>query len=354
MAKNSLTRYERHASLAALALLLIACFQILAPFLFDLIWAAILASVSWPLYQRLRCFGLSASAAALLMVTPIGIILLLPFAAAAWTLGDEMGNLLAWLQGQPTLPGPPDWLVQIPYLGDDLVQGWRAFTEDTTRLITAVRPYIVSGSRWLLQRGLSFLTEVLLMGLSLIVLFFFYRDGEPMSRHFVLVVEKLAGEQTQRILAVISSSLRAVVYGILGTALIQALVAVVGLIIAGVPYPFILGVMSFFLTIIPSAMNVLWIPIALWFLLTGETGWAIFIAVWFVVLVGTIDNWLRPILISREIELPFILIMLGIFGGLLAYGFIGLFLGPTLLATGFALLSDWIIRKEQEAPSNMP
>ena len=99
---------------------------------------------------------------------------------------------------------------------------------------------------------------------------------------------------------------------------------------------------------IPNAGTLLWLPISVWMLIEGETGWAIFIAVWFSLFVGTIDNWLRPILISREVELPFILIVFGIFGGLLAFGFIGVFIGPTLLATSYALILDWLIRKEQE------
>lgn len=165
-----------------------------------------------------------------------------------------------------------------------------------------------------------------------------------------MIVEKLAGDQTQRILQIVRSSLRAVVYGILGTTLVQALASLAGLLIAGVPFPFAFGFLSFFLCIIPGAMNLLWMPVVTgWLLMNGETGSAVFIAVWFVFFVGTIDNWLRPVLISREVELPFILILLGIFGGLLAFGFIGLFLGPTILATGFALVMDWVIRKERES-----
>ncbi len=345
---NALTRYERYASLSALFLLLLACYQILAPFLFDLIWAGILASVSSPLYLKLRKSGVRPTWAALVMVIPISIVLLTPFIAAAWTLTDDIKNILRWLQSQQALPPAPAWLAKVPYLGDELTAGWLALTEDSSRVFILIRQYALASSRWALEQGLSLMTEVLHVGLSIVVLFFFFRDGENIYRHFVLIMEKLAGEQTQRILGVVNSSLKAVVYGILGTALIQAMVSILGLVIADVPYPFILGVIAFFLTIIPSAMNLLWIPVSLWFLAIGETGWALFIAIWFVALVGTIDNWLRPILISREIELPFILIMFGIFGGLLAFGFIGLFLGPTLLATGFALLTDWVRRKELE------
>lgn len=109
-----------------------------------------------------------------------------------------------------------------------------------------------------------------------------------------------------------------------------------GFVVAEVPYAFALGVVAFFLMLIPAAGTVVWLPVALWLLVEGETGRAVFIALWFLLFVGTIDNWLRPILISREVELPFVLIVFGIFGGLLAFGFIGVFIGPTLLATSYA------------------
>jgi predicted PurR-regulated permease PerM len=162
-------------------------------------------------------------------------------------------------------------------------------------------------------------------------------------------MQRLAGEQTQRILHIVRTSLRAVVYGILGTALAQAMAAILGFLIADVPYAFALGFVAFFLMIIPAAGTIIWLPIAIWLLMQGELGWAIFIALWFLLFVGTIDNWLRPLLISREVELPFVLILFGILGGLLAFGFIGVFIGPTLLATSYAILLDWLIRKEQES-----
>ncbi len=345
---TSNSRYEKTASLAALFLLLFACYQVLRPFIFDLLWAAILCFVTWPLYTRLRDWQLSPNLAAAGMVLPIGILLLTPFAAAALTFTDDINRMLQWLnQSVHTWPAPPVWLNKLPLFGDNAVASWQSFGEDSGRIINLARQYALGTSKWLLQQGINLAGELMHMGLSILVLFFFYRDGEHVARHAVVVVERLAGEQTQRIVHIIQSSLRAVVYGILGTALAQALAAMLGFVIAGVPYAFVLGVGAFFLMIIPAAGTLIWLPISAWLLISGETGWAIFIALWFLLFVGTIDNWLRPILISREVELPFVLIIFGIFGGLLAFGFIGLFLGPTLLATSYALVLDWLIRREQ-------
>ena len=257
--------------------------------------------------------------------------------------------MLRWLnETAHNWPPAPAWLQKIPMAGEFAVQYWEKFGEDSSHLVTLGRQYALGISTWLLDQSITVGSGLVHMGLSLLVLYFFYRDGEEVAQHVVIIIQRLAGDQTQRILHIVRSSLRAVVYGILGTALIQALASIMGLMIAGVPYAFVLGVISFFLMIIPNAGTLLWLPISVWMLIEGETGWAIFIAVWFSLFVGTIDNWLRPILISREVELPFILIVFGIFGGLLAFGFIGVFIGPTLLATSYALILDWLIRKEQE------
>lgn len=346
----SISRLERIASLCALVLLLFTCYRVLQPFIFDLVWAAILCFVTWPLYERLRAGGMRPALAATLMVVPVSILLLTPFVTAAFTLTDDVNRMLQWLNHSAhTWPDPPGWLTQLPYMGETATEYWESLGDDSNRIFDLGRKFALFSGRWVLEQSINLAAEILHVGLSILILFFFYRDGESVAGHFIMVIQKLAGEQTQRILQIIRSSLRAVVYGILGTALVQALASLLGLLIAGVPYPFALGMLSFFLSIIPAAMNFLWIPIAAWLMMEGEAGWAIFIILWFVLFVGTIDNWLRPILISREVELPFILIMFGIFGGLLAFGFIGLFLGPTLLATGFALITDWVIRKEKES-----
>ncbi len=346
---TSASRYEKIASVAALSVLLFACYQVLRPFIFDLLWAAILCFVTWPLYTRLRDWKLTANWAATAMVLPIGILLLTPFVAATLTFTDDINRLLHWLnESSHTWPPAPTWLQNIPVLGDNAVSAWQSVAEDSSKLVNLARQYALSASSWVLQQGISLAAELMHMGLSILVLFFFYRDGEHVAQHVVIGVERLAGERTQPILHIVRSSLRAVVYGILGTALVQALASILGFVIAGVPYAFVLGVIAFFLMIIPAAGTVIWLPIALWLLIEGETGWAIFIALWFLLFVGTIDNWLRPILISREVELPFVLIVFGIFGGLLAFGFIGVFIGPTLLATSYALVLDWLMRKERE------
>lgn len=340
--------HEKTASFAALLLLILGCYKILQPFVFDMLWSAILCFVTWPIFQRLLGWRFSPHWAAATMVLPIGVLLLTPFATAALSLSDDIERFLRWLSdGNHVWPAPPIWLQQLPLIGEQLQQRWRDLGENSAQLVAVIRPYALSAGSWMVKQGVGLAGELMHMGLSILMLYFFYRDGERVANHAIQLLRRLAGEQSQRIIDIVGTGLRAVVYGILGTALVQALAAMLGFIIAGVPYAFELGVVAFFLMIIPAAGTLVWLPISGWLLINGETGWAIFIAGWFLLFVGTIDNWLRPILISREVDLPFVLIVLGIFGGLLAFGFIGVFLGPTLLATSYALLLDWLIRREQ-------
>ena len=339
------SRFEKIASVAALVLLIFACYQVIKPFLFDILWAAILCFLTWPMYLRLRQWKLSSDQAAIGMIVPIGVLLLSPLITAALTIPDDVDRIIRWLADNAhTWPKAPTWVRNLPIVGDSIASGWQSIGEDSSRLIDFARKYALTTSKWILQQGLNLAGELMHMGLSILVLFFLYRDGEQIAKHVIIAIQRLAGEQTERILQIVRSSLRAVVYGILGTALAQAIASILGFLIADVPYAFALGFIAFFLMIIPAVGTIVWLPVSTWLLMEGEVGRAVFIALWFLVFVGTIDNWLRPILISREVELPFVLIMFGIFGGLLAFGFIGIFIGPTLLATSYALTLDWLIR----------
>jgi predicted PurR-regulated permease PerM len=134
-----------------------------------------------------------------------------------------------------------------------------------------------------------------------------------------------------------------VVYGVLGTAFVQAVLAGIGFWIAGVPSAPILAFITFFLSVVPMGPPLVWIPAALWLYHTGQVGWTIFLVVWGVAVVGMADNVIKPLLISKGTDMPLLWVMLGVLGGALAFGFLGVFIGPTLLAVAYALLRDWTV-----------
>jgi predicted PurR-regulated permease PerM len=153
-------------------------------------------------------------------------------------------------------------------------------------------------------------------------------------------VERIGGERGKHLLTVAGNTIRGVVYGILGTALAQALLAGIGFLIAGVPGAAVLALLTFFLSVVPMGPPLVWIPAVIWLFHQGHTGWGIFMLFWGVG-VSSVDNVVKPWLISQGSDMPFLLIFFGVLGGALAFGFIGVFLGPTLLAVGYRLVTEW-------------
>jgi predicted PurR-regulated permease PerM len=174
-----------------------------------------------------------------------------------------------------------------------------------------------------------------------------YRDGEAMTRRLLSTVVRMFGDKGRHLAELAAGTTRGVVYGILGTALLQGILAAIGLMVAGVPAAPLLGLVTFFLSPVPIGPPLVWLPAAFWLFSHGETGWAIFLLVWGVAVVSSVDNVIKPLIISRGSNMPFILVMLGVLGGVVAFGFIGVFLGPTLLAIGYALISDWSKERDE-------
>jgi predicted PurR-regulated permease PerM len=179
------------------------------------------------------------------------------------------------------------------------------------------------------------------MALSIFITFFLFRDGVAVGQRLTAAIERIGGERGGHLLTVAGKTIRGVVYGILGTALAQAVAAGIGFLIAGVPGAAFLALLTFFASVVPVVgTGLVWVPAAAWLFQQGSTGWAIFMLIWGFG-VANLDNVVKPWLISQGSDMPFILIFFGVLGGALAFGFVGVFLGPTLLAVGFRLVEEW-------------
>jgi predicted PurR-regulated permease PerM len=160
---------------------------------------------------------------------------------------------------------------------------------------------------------------------------------------------RVAGADALRLLEVAEGTIQGVVYGIIGTALAQAVLQVIGLLLAGVPGALLLGGLTFFLSVVPVGPPMVWGGAAAWLYFNGQMGWAIFVALWGFFVVSTVDNVIKPYLIARGANLPFVLVLLGVLGGVLAFGVIGVFIGPTLLAVGYRVMLEWSAMRQEEA-----
>jgi len=350
-------RPEKYIGLIVLALLVLGCLIVMRPFLSVLMWAAVLCFSTWPLYRRLlKVLRGRRTLAASFMLLVLILLFLLPFAIIGLTLADNVKELTVatrnWLEAGP--PAPPEWLAKIPVVGQKVSDYWQSVAHDSAKLLQESQRFIEPVSAGLLKVGLLLGRGLFQLALSILVAFFLFRDGLAAAEWLTTGVERIGGERGKHLLKVAGNTVRGVVYGILGTALVQAVTAGIGFVIAGVPGAGLLALLTFFLSVVPVGPPLVWIPAALWLFHQGSPGWGIFMLVWGVG-VSSVDNVVKPWLISHGSEMPFILILFGVLGGALAFGFIGVFLGPTLLAVGFRLAEEWLATKraasaDAEAP----
>jgi predicted PurR-regulated permease PerM len=321
---------QHYARLAAVVVVVIGCYQVLHPFVPAILFAAVACSSSWPLYLRARrAMGGRATLAALVMTLLLIVLVIGPTTVLALNLADDVA---AWVDDARHLldrgpPLPPDWIREIPLVG-------------------LLKSLIEPAKTIVLGAGKAFGASLLQLTISAFVAFFFYRDGEVLVRAAHSILRKLAGELGDELLATTANTVTGVVNGIFGTALAQALVAIIGFLIAGVPGALALGALTFLLSMVPVGPPLVWGGATVWLLYQGTVGWAIFMLLWGLFGISSIDNFVKPYLISRSSSLPMLLIVFGVFGGIVAFGFIGIFIGPPVLAVGLTLVQLWTARPD--------
>jgi predicted PurR-regulated permease PerM len=328
----------------------LGCFFVLSPFISALLWAAILVFATWPVAEWLRrTLRLPRPAVAAIMVILTALVLVLPLAAAAPGSAEDIkqmrASLEAWLA---SVPPAPHWLAAIPLAGGALTATWNDWALDISAMASFFRPYL----GLIAERGLSLLLVVAgglaQLGVALFASFFFWLSGEELAASLQLLVHRVAGRYAPRLISATAGTIRGAVYGILGTAIMQGFLTTFGLAVAGVPRPVLLGTVAAFLAVLPIGAPLIWIPGGLWLLSNGNTGHGIFLLTYGVVVVSGTDHIVRPYLIARGAHLPFLLTVLGVLGGVLAFGVLGIFLGPVLLGVGFTLVMEFI-RVERQA-----
>lgn len=336
---------ERLFKLALLAILALACFRIVAPFLGALSWAAIIAISAWPafLWLSVRLGERPRLAASLLSVTLV-VVVVLPIAILASSLGDAVSQAAALAKGLTTLrlPGPPDWIANIPMLGNRLAAAWTNATADVAGLVKSARPTIEGAAVWALAQGAhlglalaEFIFAIIIGGVLL-------TTAESSVEWTQRVVAKMQVGDGAQLIQVIVNTVRSVSIGVVGTAFVEGLLAAVGFFIARVPGAALLSFLIVILATVQIPPLLILAPVIIWLYYQGEGGWAVFLLIWTLATIIPVDNFLRPYLISQGAQLPLSLIFVGVIGGLIAWGVIGLFIGPTLIAVAYTLFRNWV------------
>lgn len=333
--------------LVVIAILLIGCYQILHPFIPAILFAMVVCISTWPLYLQLRkVLGGNTTMASLLMIVGLIMLVIIPSALLAFSLADNAvaisDAVKTFMEQSPT--EPPAWLKDTPFFGEQLIQYWQGLMSGGKEVGMLLKGLLEPIKNFLLNLGNVIGKSLLQMVFAAFIGYFFYRDGEALIQMLHNGVAKLLdGSLGTEPLTQIHNTVTGVVYGIFGSALAQAITAMIGFLIAGLSGSgtFLLGVATFFLSVIPMGPALIWGGVSIWFFYEESYGWAVFMVLWGVFAISSIDNFVRPYLISRESNLSFLLVVLGASGGIIAYGFIGIFIGPPILATGITLVQLW-------------
>ena len=336
---------ERVLSFMLLTAVAVGCAFVLYRFASAILWGGVLVFTTWPVFNWVRLrLRLRRPWAAALMVMATAVLLVLPLALAVPSGADDVIRLRreieTYLAGG--MPRAPSWVEAIPVMGSTFAEYWNSWASDLSGLGDTLRPYfgVIAENAFSLLLGVA--GGVLQFLLALFFAYFFWASGDVLAVQFHAVLSRIAGEDAaNRLITVTGQVIRGTVYGILGTALVQGILTTFGLWLTGVPRPVLLGVVAGLLSVLPIGAPLIWIPAALWLLGTGKTAWGIFLAVYGVVLISGSDNVIRPYFISRGARLPFLLTIVGVLGGALAFGLLGIFVGPVLLGVGFILVAEF-------------
>jgi len=354
--QHARTSQKQLIQIAIVALLLVGCIAVLMPFTGTLLLAIIICVTTAPVRDRLLalCGGRSSLAAALMSLSLIAL-LVAPLAILSGSLADGIEMAISHIRpllekGLPT--DVPSWVSDIPYFGSQIGDYWHKLITSREELNEVLRQFVAPTRRLGLATVSLFAQGLLQLALVIFFVFFIFRDAEIYANALRTGSLKLAGNLGERMFKLAEGTVTGVMVGIVGTAAAQSLVAMIGFLIAGVPGVTILTVATFFFSMVPVVgATLIWLGAAFWLYDGGQTGWAIFMILWGMFGISSVDNFVKPILISRTSSLPLLLIVVGVFGGVLVFGFIGLFLGPTLLALGQVLVREWLEHTEYDGPS---
>ncbi|NIY46705.1 AI-2E family transporter YdiK [Cedecea colo] len=334
-------------SVLFISVMIIACLWIVRPFVLGFAWAGTVVLSTWPVMLRFQRLLWGKRLLAVLVMTFLLLMLfVIPVALLVNSLVDNSGPVIAWAtKGDLALP-TFEWLYSIPLVGDNLYSGWNTLVESGGSAIMAkIRPYIGTTTTWFLGQAVHIGRFLMHCGLMLLFSVLLYAKGETLGngiRHFAF---RLAGNRGDAAVLLAAQAIRAVALGVVVTALVQSVLGGFGLAVAGIPNATLLTVLMMLCCLVQIGPLLVLIPSIIWLYWSGDSTWGTVLLVWSCV-VGTMDNFIRPVLIRMGADLPMILILSGVIGGLIAFGMIGLFIGPVVLAVSYRLISVWM----HEAP----
>jgi predicted PurR-regulated permease PerM len=336
--------------------LIAASYWILQPFLPAVIWATMVVVATWRVMLGIqaRLWG-KRSLAVTAMTLILLMVLVVPLSLAIATIADNSDRILGWARwlSEFTVPPPPDWVVGLPLVGPKLQHFWEEVAATGIQEYAArFAPYAKTGTEWFIGKAGNFGLLFLQFLLTVVIAAIMYAGGESAADWMKRFGQRLGGERGANVVVLAGQAIRGVALGVVVTAVVQSLLGGIGLALAGVPMAAVLTVLMFMLCIAQLGPILVLLPAVAWLYWSGDNGWGTFLLVWTLV-VGSLDNVLRPYLIKKGADLPLLLIFAGVIGGMITIGLVGIFVGPVVLAVAYTLLDAWVEddRRNVEPPA---
>jgi len=354
VARGDLTRTV--LAVLLIATLIAASFWILRPFLLAVVWATMIVVATWPLMLSVQRTLKRRALAVIVMTGAMLIVFIAPLVLAIQSVVENADVITRTVRSVAAseIPPPPEWVSKIPMVGTQISGYWHGVAQGGKEGLAArLAPYAGDAAKWLAGQfgdiGLLVLHFLLTVAIAAIL----YAQGETASAAAIRFGRRLAGDRGESVIKLAGQSIRGVALGVVGTALIQTGLAGLGLAVAGIPYAALLTAVVLFLCIAQVGPLRVLVPAVIWLFWIDATGRGTMLLIWSVV-VGLLDNVLRPILIRRGADLPMLLIFAGVIGGLFAFGIVGLFVGPVMLAVTYTLLREWVNEQPDGVESDKP
>ena len=335
---------ETALALLLVSLLLAATFRVLLPFAGVLTYAAIIATATSALFDRMvDLLNGRRRLAAVLFGAVAVTITVVPLIYVSSSVADLVGIAERWLSAasREGIPNLPEWIAGLPLIGKKATAAWQELQREGG-VLQQYQPQLVAAGRWLLDRSLGLAGAVIEIFLGVVVAAMIHASRSQILRLASDIAQRVAGPAGSKLLDAAGRAIRGVAIGVIGAALLEGVLAWLGFAIAGVPGAIALGAVTFFFAVIQLGPFPVWLPVAIWLGSQGETGWAIFTAAWGVVVLMGVDNIVKPMLIARSGQLPLLVLFVGVIGGLVAWGFTGMFIGATTLAILWKVLQTWL------------
>jgi len=344
-AKTSVGRLvEVILPLLILAVLIALCVQLLLPFVGLLVWTIILAVCFYPLHNKLKARGMSNRVSASIIGVGLSALILVPTAIAAISAASSTPKLVAALQsGEQKLRPPPERLQDVPLVGPKVYAAWSQASVDMPAFAQKYGSQLTSFSKWLLNSAGGMIGAVLALVLAVILAAITLAYAESARAFIASILSRVTGDRArgEHYMQVIGATVRSVANGVIGVAFVQALLCGVGFFLLGIPGAGILSLIAMALGVVQVPVVLVTLPAIIYAFAVKSTTVAIIFTVWFII-AGLSDAVLKPLMIGHGLEVPMPIILLGVIGGVIAYGLVGLFIGAVLLAVGYVLFREWL------------